>query len=237
MKLSFLVKAPSGAPPAPVKAPSVVPSVASATPAKAETSPVAPVKAEPAPAAPVKASSEPEAPSREQEPAATASEAPTPRPRRRVAKSGASLSLNSIEEESKEKVTSSAVNEDDDMPDEEAVKEAWKELPEYCAKQPRLCSTLQNAEYSISEKDGCKFLTFKVDNIAQQSWIRERQLHALEGYLQKKIGSTKIRLDVDVKPTEQKEMAPYTDEEKAKALMKENVEVGSLIKDFGLETK
>ena len=241
MKLSFLVKAPSGAPPAPVKAPSVVPSVASATPAKAETSPVAPVKAEPAASAPeeppVKTPSEPEAPSQGQEPAATASEAPTPRPRRRVAKSGASLSLNSIEEESKEKVTSSAVNEDDDIPDEEAVKEAWKELPEYCAKQPRLCSTLQNAEYSISEKDGCKFLTFKVDNIAQQSWIRERQLHALEGYLQKKIGSTKIRLDVDVKPTEQKEMAPYTDEEKAKALMKENGEVGSLIKDFGLETK
>jgi hypothetical protein len=32
-------------------------------------------------------------------------------------------------------------------------------------------------------------------------------------------------------------MTPYTDEEKAKALMKENGEVGSLIKDLGLETK
>jgi DNA polymerase-3 subunit gamma/tau len=164
-------------------------------------------------------------------------ESPAPRTRRKANASGASLSLSAIKQESEKKVTSTAVKEDDEMPDDEAVRNAWHELPEFCAKQPRLSSTLQNAEYSITEKEGCKVLCFNVDNVAQQAWIRERQLHALEGYLQKKIGSTKIRLDVDVKPTEQKEMTPYTDEEKAKALMKENGEVGSLIKDLGLETK
>ncbi|MCI2109298.1 MAG: DNA polymerase III subunit gamma/tau [Bacteroidales bacterium] len=227
MKLSFLMKAPSNASVAPkstvpVKAPAAV----SEVPAKAE--PAAAVSEVPA-----KAVSEPESAA----PAVSVSETPAPRPRKKVSKSGASLSLNSIQEESEKKVTSSAIREEDDMPDEDAVVEAWKEMPEYCAKQPRLSSTLQNAEYSVAEKDGCKVLTFNVDNVAQQTWIRERQLHALEGYLQKKLGSTKFRLDVDVKPTEQKEMAPYTDEEKAKALMKENGEVGNLIKDFGLETK
>lgn len=220
MKLSFLTKAPSNAPAA----------SEAAVPVKAAAAPGASAKAESAaPEAPAKAASEPEAPA--------ISGTPSPRPRRKVSKSGASLSLSSILEESEKNVTSSAIKADDDMPDEDVVVEAWKEMPEYCARQPRLSSTLQNAEYSVSEKDGCKVLTFNVDNVAQQTWIRERQLHALEGYLQKKAGSTKIRLDVDVKPTEQKEMAPYTDEEKAKALMKDNGEVSSLIKDFGLETK
>lgn len=229
MKLSFLIKAPSNASVAPkATVPVKAPAVASEVPAKAE--PVAVVSEVPAKAASELESASPA-------PAVSVSETPAPRPRKKVSKSGASLSLNSIQEESEKKVTSSAIREEDDMPDEEAVVEAWKEMPEYCAKQPRLSSTLQNAEYSIAEKDGCKILTFNVDNVAQQTWIRERQLHALEGYLQKKLGSTKFRLDVDVKPTEQKEMAPYTDEEKAKALMKENGEVGNLIKDFGLETK
>lgn len=225
MKLSFLMKAPSNASVAPRAAAPVKAPAAIAEPSAAVSEP------------PAKAASEPEQASPVQAPAASVSETPAPRPRRKVAKSGASLSLNSIQEESEKKVTSSAIREEDEMPDEEAVVEAWKEMPEYCAKQPRLSSTLQNAEYAMTEKDGCKILTFNVDNVAQQTWIRERQLHALEGYLQKKLGSTKFRLDVDVKPTEQKEMAPYTDEEKAKALMKENGEVGNLIKDFGLETK
>lgn len=225
MKLSFLMKAPSNASVAPRAAAPVKAPAAIAEPSAAVSEPPAKAASEPEPASPVQA------------PAASVSETPAPRPRRKVAKSGASLSLNSIQEESEKKVTSSAIREEDEMPDEEAVVEAWKEMPEYCAKQPRLSSTLQNAEYAMTEKDGCKILTFNVDNVAQQTWIRERQLHALEGYLQKKLGSTKFRLDVDVKPTEQKEMAPYTDEEKAKALMKENGEVGNLIKDFGLETK
>lgn len=230
MKLSFLMKGPSNAYIAPAAVTVKAAAAASEVPAKAES-------AAAASEALAKAASEPESASPVQALAVTISETPSPRHRKRVSKSGASLSLNAIQEESKEKVTSSAIKEDDDMPDDDAVVEAWKEMPEYCAKQPRLSSTLQNAEFSITEKDGCKILTFNVDNVAQQTWIRERQLHALEGYLQKKIGSTKIHLDVDVKMTEQKEMAPYTDEEKAKALMKENEEVGSLIKDFGLETK
>jgi DNA polymerase-3 subunit gamma/tau len=242
MKLSFLVKAPAGqnvaaAPAAPKaaeasKAPAVKEGMKASESKENDKAPEAPAETK-----------VPKAPAEAKEPAESAPEAsskaesPAPRTRRKANASGASLSLNAIKQESEKKVTSTTVKEDDEMPDDEAVRNAWHELPEFCSKQPRLSSTLQNAEYSITEKDGCKVLCFNVDNVAQQAWIRERQLHALEGYLQKKIGSTKIRLDIDVKPTEQKEMTPYTDEEKAKALMKENGEVGSLIKDLGLETK
>ena len=59
----------------------------------------------------------------------------------------------------------------------------------------------------------------------------------LEGNLQKKVGSSKLRLEVGVVPMADKGVQPYTDQEKATALMGQNGEVQNLIKDFGLETK
>ena len=82
-----------------------------------------------------------------------------------------------------------------------------------------------------------KVLTFKVSNEAQQRWIRENSLHSLEGILQTKTKSSLLRLDVGLIPLEEKEVQPYTDQEKATALMGANGEVQNLIKDFGLETK
>ena len=170
--------------------------------------------------------------------AAIVGESPAPRARRKPAKAGASLSLNSIiEEEENKKVVKEAVRIADVMPEDSVVLEAWKTIPAENASSPRLANTLQNAEVSIETKDGYKELTFKVSNASQEKWIRENRLMILEGNLQKKVGSSRIRLEVAVVPTEEKEVQPYTDQEKATALMGQNGEVQNLIKDFGLETK
>ena len=148
------------------------------------------------------------------------------------------MSLNSIiEEEENKKVVKEAVRIADVMLEDSVVLEAWKTIPAENASSPRLANTLQNAEVSIATKDGYKELTFKVSNASQERWIRENRLMILEGNLQKKVGSSRIRLEVAVVPMEEKEVQPYTDQEKATALMGQNGEVQNLIKDFGLETK
>ena len=96
---------------------------------------------------------------------------------------------------------------------------------------------LKNATAEVETADGIKVLTFKVVNTAQQKWIQDNRLRSLEGNLQKKVGSSKLRLEVGVIPMEKKEKQPYTDQEKATALMGKNGEIQNLIKDFGLETK
>ena len=161
------------------------------------------------------------------------------RERRKPARSGSTLSLNSLLEEGESKKTAKkAPAVSNELPDDEAITEAWQSVPdEYASKQPRLANTLKNAEIEITEEDGIKVLTFKVSNEAQQKWIRENSLRSLEGILQTKTGTAKLRLEVGVVPMEEKEVQPYTDQEKATALMGTNGEVQNLIKDFGLETR
>ena len=180
---------------------------------------------------PVAKAQEPVEPPRPSEPART--------PRKRPAKTGAALSLNSImKEETGIKPAPSATTVSDELPDDETILTAWKSVPEeYASKQPRLANTLKNAQVEISDGEGVKVLTFKVSNEAQQRWIRENSLHSLEGILQTKTKSSLLRLDVGLIPLEEKEVQPYTDQEKATALMGANGEVQNLIKDFGLETK
>ena len=166
-------------------------------------------------------------------------EAPAPRARRKPAKTGASLSLSSIieEEENSKKAVKETVQVADVMPEDAAVLEAWKRVPEEYASSPRLANTLQNAEVSVETKDGYKELLFKVSNTSQEKWIRENRLMILEGNLRKKLGSSRIRLEVGVIPAEETGAQPYTDQEKATVLMGQNEEVQNLVKDFGLETK
>ncbi len=167
-----------------------------------------------------------------------AEENPAPRARRKPVKTGASLSLNSIiEEEENKKVVKEATVVADVIPEDNAVLEAWKAIPAENASSPRLANTLQNAEVSIEMKDGYKKFTFKVSNAAQEKWIRENRLMDLEGNLRKKVGSSRIRLEVDVLPVKDKGVQPYTDQEKATVLMGQNGEVQNLVKDFGLETR
>ena len=127
----------------------------------------------------------------------------------------------------------------DELTEDEAILKAWNAIPEEfeAMQQTRLANTLKNAAPEVETADGIKILTFKVSNTAQQKWIRDNRLRSLEGNLQKKLGTSKLRLEVGVIPMEEKEVQPYTDQEKATALMGKNGEVQNLIKDFGLETK
>ncbi len=223
MKLSFLMKAPDAV--------SVKASVVAASAAREPESEQV--------AEPVGVTAEKSAATVEGTSVSAAEEAPVPRARRKPAKTGASLSLSSIieEEENSKKAVKETVQVADVMPEDAAVLEAWKRVPEEYASSPRLANTLQNAEVSVETKDGYKELLFKVSNTSQEKWIRENRLMILEGNLRKKLGSSRIRLEVGVIPVEETGAQPYTDQEKATALMGQNEEVQNLVKDFGLETK
>ena len=171
--------------------------------------------------------------------AATPAAAPVPRERKRPAKTGSALSLTSILEEEKAKETTvKAPAVADELPDDDKLTQAWDKIPdEFAYTSPRLANTLKNALVEIDTRDGIKILTFKVINASQEKWIRENRLHSLEGNLQSKVGSSKVRLEIGVIPVEEREAQPYTDHEKATALMGQNGEVQNLVKDFGLETK
>ena len=161
--------------------------------------------------------------------------------RKKPAKTGSALSLSAIleEEEEKKKETIKTPEISGELPEDEAIIAAWKTIPDEfkAANQIRLANTLENATLEIETSGDMKVVTFKVSNEAQRKWIQENRLLALEGNLQKKTGSSKIRLEVGVIPMEEKEVQPYTDQEKATALMGENVELRGLVKDFGLETR
>lgn len=223
MKLSFLMKAPDAV--------SVKASVVAASAAREPESEQV--------AEPVGVTAEKSAATAEGASASAAEEVPAPRARRKPAKTGASLSLSSIieEEENSKKAVKETVQVADVMPEDAAVLEAWKRVPEEYASSPRLANTLQNAEVSVETKDGYKELLFKVSNTSQEKWIRENRLMILEGNLRKKLGSSRIRLEVGVIPAEETGAQPYTDQEKATVLMGQNEEVQNLVKDFGLETK
>lgn len=240
MKLSFLMKAPDASRPvsAPVSQPApkqvtepVEVTAAPVRPAATSTGTIAEksdLEAAQGNVKPVESTGSP----------AAAAESPAPRARRKPAKTGAALSLNSImQEEETKKVEKQAVVIEDAIPDDEVLLNAWKTVPAEYASSPRLANTLQNADVSVEMKDGYKVLTFKVSNDAQEKWIRANRLMDLEGNLQKKVGSSKLRLEVGVVPMADKGVQPYTDQEKATALMGQNGEVQNLIKDFGLETK
>ncbi len=216
MKLSFLMKAPGMAD-------------QGGNDAKAESGPSAPLRD--------RTENSPSAPLRDR--LVSGAE---PRTRKKPTKTGSALSLNAIMEEEenkkkKEEVTPQEVS--DKLPDDEVIRNAWKAIPEEfkAMNQIRLANTLQNAEIEIEASEGMKTVTFKVSNEAQRKWIQENRLLSLEGNLQKKTGSSKIRLEVGVIPMEEKEIQPYTDQEKATALMGQNGEIQNLVKDFGLETK
>lgn len=223
MKLSFLMKAPDAV--------SVKASVGAASAAREPESEQV--------AESVGVTAEKSAATAEGASVSAAEEAPAPRARRKPAKTGASLSLSSIieEEENSKKAVKETVQVADVMPEDAAVLEAWKRVPEEYASSPRLANTLQNAEVSVETKDGYKELLFKVSNTSQEKWIRENRLMILEGNLRKKLGSSRIRLEVGVIPAEETGAQPYTDQEKATVLMGQNEEVQNLVKDFGLETK
>ena len=229
--------APVAAAPAPVAA---APAPASATPAPAAPAATAPATETPAPVtADSPSAATPADPSASGSPSIQAQEAAgTPaKPRARKTAVRSSLSLASMTSSGETKETAGPSVQSDILPEDDAIKAAWSKIPDDYASSPRLASALRNALLTCETSSGCKEVTFKVSNESQQKWIKENKLHALEGRLQELAGSSKIRLSVGVVPMEDTTLQPYTDNEKAAALMEKNEGVKSLIKTFELETR
>ena len=239
---SAVAAAPDAVAPAPVAAAPVAaaPAPASATPAPAAPSATSPAAETPAPAtADSPSAATPADPSPSGSPSIQAQEAAgTPaKPRARKTAVRSSLSLASMTSSGETKETAGPSVQSDILPEDDAIKAAWSKIPDDYASSPRLASALRNALLTCETSSGCKEVTFKVSNESQQKWIKENKLHALEGRLQELAGSSKIRLSVGVVPMEDTTLQPYTDNEKAAALMEKNEGVKSLIKTFELETR
>ncbi|MCR4864501.1 MAG: DNA polymerase III subunit gamma/tau [Bacteroidales bacterium] len=199
------------------------------------------VQAAPAPAASKAAPQPAPAPAPAPEvPALAAAEAPAPqgKPRRAVAKA-AGLSLNAMlqgddspaaSKEAPAAPVAASVSDDD-------LRAAWNSVSDsYIQSQPRLAVAMKKALVEIREEEQGKVLSFQVENISQQSWIKEKKLREMERKLQDALSNAKVRLEVEVKPdTEVKEEIKYLPSEKAQDLMEKNEEFKNLVIDLGLD--
>ncbi|MBO4757963.1 MAG: DNA polymerase III subunit gamma/tau [Bacteroidales bacterium] len=156
--------------------------------------------------------------------------------RRRPAKTGASLSLNSLMGEKEDTRVETAATEAPvaELTDEE-IAEKWKEMSGLYPNQPRLANTLANAKVEVSREDGMT-VTFVVTNDAQRAWIESNKLHELEGRFQKLLGRPGVRLLVAAAQFVDEKVI-YTPEDKAKYLMENVPEVIDIISDLGLDIK
>ena len=164
--------------------------------------------------------------------------APAPAPRRRAAKTGSALSMNALMEEKKEEEKpAEAAQQEAKLPDDETVRQQWKELSKIYADKPRLASTIANGKIEVREDGGVKIVDFVVKNDAQKQWIVDKLLRDLEGNLRKLLGTPKVNIEVEVVPEEATEKVPYMPEEKAKDLMDKNPDVRAFVLDLSLDTK
>ncbi len=230
MKLSFLTGAAGvSTAPRPVAVPKPVPAekpVPQEQPAPADKTAVAPKPAPPAPSVP----STPFVP-----PAPSA-----PERRKRVPKTGSSLSMNAIMEEKEQKPEEDAPagQVPGALPSNEEVESKWKELAAKYSSRPRLANALAQTRLRIEEGDGIKSVYFTVSNAAQKQWIEEKLLRELENSFREILSNVKVNLHVDEIPEEEPgEKIPYMPEEKARDLMDKNPEVRAFVADLGLDTK
>ena len=172
---------------------------------------------------------------------ANAEEQPAPAPaakRRRATKTASSLSLDAINEEGERKeVSASGIILSDKMPEDLAIYESWKKIPEQYVSRPRLYTTLSSTKTTVTNKESYKLLEFYVQNSSQKAWVEQELLRELESKIQKDLGSSRVRLAVEVIPQEKVEKRIYMPEDKAKAMISGNEEIGNLVKDFGLDVK
>jgi len=172
------------------------------------------------------------------EPLSPASDA-TPTPRKRAAKTGASLSISALMEEKKE--AAAAAEEaaaSNAVPDDDRIQAVWKELPAAYNSRPRLASMFSGAELRIeTEDDNVKILCFDVANVAQQDWIEKNLRSDIEGTIARKLGYGRLKIRVGVIPQEEKAKVAYLPEDKVKELAAAHPEVKELITDLHLEVK
>ena len=162
----------------------------------------------------------------------------SPAPRRRAAKTGSALSMNALMEEKKvEEKPAEAAPAEVKLPDDETVRQQWKELSKIYADKPRLASTIANGKIDIREDGGVKIVDFVVKNEAQKQWIEDKLLRDLEGNLRKLLGVAKVNIEVAVVPEEETEKVAYMPEEKAKELMDKNPDLRAFVLDLSLDTK
>ena len=127
--------------------------------------------------------------------------------------------------------------EGDGIPSEDAVVAAWKTLPAMYERQPRMASLLANGELHIVERDGERVITLTVISEAQRNWLLEQHCRRIEEVLRERTKSSRVRLEIDVKPEEEQEQKIYMPAEKAKDLMESNEEVKALISDLALDIR
>lgn len=177
-------------------------------------------------------------PIKTEEPAPTAETPAAPQPRRRAARTGASLSLNSIMQEKEDDAVADSSDAGVEVPalDDESAAKYWKVLCGQFPDKPRLANALANAKLSLSEEEGYQVLVFAVTNEAQKSWIASNLLHDIETRFRKISSNPKVRLVVDAVQFVAEKVI-YTPEDKVRALMEERPEVIDLIKDFELDIR
>ncbi len=246
MRLSLLSRQLSSAQPgAPVRTPAAAQGPSPAASARQPAAVPADASSSASPAAPSVSTSAVSAETSSPASSAAPAAERQPRPRRRTAKQGSSLSLKSIMEDGAAEAASDKPVEAapvqasaaDALPSDETLTEKWKSLVAEYASQPRLASTLSSAELTFSVEDGMKLVVFKVLNEAQKKWIEEKRLRELEGVLQRLTASSMVRLRVDVLPDEGQKETPYTPTEQAEVLMRDNEEVRNTVIAFGLDIK
>lgn len=228
MRLCFLKAAPA-------TAPAAIPAASQPKPAAAPAAPQ-PVQAQPAEPQPAPAAVPVQAPAQAQPAAPQPSPAQPAAPR--TARKGAGLSLSALMNESRgeeKKETVKTVGEV--MPSDEEVASAWKTLPPMYEHLPRMASLLANVELRFKEVDDIKTVILTVISEAQKNWLIEQHLRKIEGVLRDRTNSSRVRVEIEVKPEEKQAPKIYMPAEKAKDLMDSNPEVRSLISDLGLDVK
>ena len=164
-------------------------------------------------------------------------EAPAPRERRtRAARGAAGLSMKAMMDETP--VETIAEVQEAPAPSEDTIRTMWPKLAQQYNDKPRLASMLTSTTLTVSGNDDSKMVVFRVVNEAQKDWVESKLLHDLEGNFRKILGSLKVYLRVEVTPDDSpQEKKIYMPSEQAEALMAENAEVKSLIKDLELDIK
>jgi len=172
-----------------------------------------------------------------QEQRAMAADEAAPRERRaRAGRGAAALSMKAMMDD--KPVEAAPQAQEAAAPSEEEIRAKWPELARQYSDKPRLASMLSSTTLVISGNDESKMVVFRVVNEAQKDWVESKLLHDLEGNFRRIIGSMKIYLRVEVLPDDSpQEKKIYMPSEQAEALMAENDEVKSLVKDFELDIK
>ncbi len=168
--------------------------------------------------------------------AATSADAPVAR-RKRSSRSASALSLDAISDEDAKASSESSSNLSDRIPEDDEVYEAWKKIPANYASRPRLYTTLSTTKIAVKTMDGYKLLEFYVMNLAQKTWVEQELLKEIEAKIQNTLGTSRVRLAVEVIAEEKVEKKIYMPADKAKVMISENAEVEKFVKDLDLDVK